>query len=203
MATGTRGFLILHGYENHRPIGHWQRWLADELESRGHVVLYPQLPAPDAPVLERWRRETLRELAALRAEVGAGGTVAVVAHSASAMLWLNEQQSGTRPQVDRVALVSPPEADVVAGIPPVAAFAWRPAGSGADQDPARLALGAPEAIVVVGGGDEFAPHGAEAVAPFVEARVVEVPGAGHITPTTGYGPWPEMLDWCEGRPAFR
>jgi hypothetical protein len=32
--------------------------------------------------------------------------------------------------------------------------------------------------------------------------VIEVPGAGHITPATGYGPWPEMLAWCEGRPVF-
>jgi predicted alpha/beta hydrolase family esterase len=23
-----------------------------------------------------------------------------------------------------------------------------------------------------------------------------LPGAGHINPDSGYGPWPSVLDWC-------
>ena len=42
--TPPAAYLILHGWQNHRPEGHWQRWLAGELEARGHVVRYPQLP---------------------------------------------------------------------------------------------------------------------------------------------------------------
>lgn len=25
--TGLRSFLILHGWQNHRPADHWQHWL--------------------------------------------------------------------------------------------------------------------------------------------------------------------------------
>lgn len=34
----ARSFLILHGWQNHRPEGHWQRGLADALAARGHHV---------------------------------------------------------------------------------------------------------------------------------------------------------------------
>jgi predicted alpha/beta hydrolase family esterase len=185
-------FLILHGYENHRPPAHWQRWLALELTARGHDVRYPQLPDPDHPSREAWRDAALANLATLTE-----GTVTVVAHSASALLWLHEQTSGSRPRVDRVALVSPPEAAVVSTIPDVSAFAWEPHDRATPLD-----LGADDAIVVFGTGDEFAPHGSAGLAPFVIARAVDVEGGGHITPATGYGPWPEMLAWCEGLPAF-
>jgi predicted alpha/beta hydrolase family esterase len=68
--------LILHGWQNRRPDGHWQRWLAGELGASGAIVRYPQLPEPDEPVLDDWLR-------ALDAELD--GTVpdelTVVAHS--------------------------------------------------------------------------------------------------------------------------
>ena len=191
-------FLILHGYENRRPASHWQRWLSLELTARGHDVRYPQLPDPDQPDLERWRDVALANLATLTE-----GTIAVIAHSASALLWLHEQSSGSRVQVDRVALVAPPEASIARELEAVSAFAWPPEQGQAVQDHApRLHLGADDAIVVVGTGDEFAPHGAAGIAPFVDARTVELEGAGHITPASGFGPWPEMLAWCEGLPAF-
>ncbi|ROQ39463.1 hypothetical protein EDF46_1095 [Frondihabitans sp. PhB188] len=188
-------FLILHGYENHRPPGHWQRYLAEELTVRGHDVRYPQLPDPDAPDEAAWLEVALANLATLTE-----GPVTVVAHSASAVMWLRacsraDAEGIEVPRVARVAVVSPPEADVMLAIPAVAAFAWRPTGEPLD-------LRADEALVVIGGGDEFAPHGAAGIAPHVAAPVVEVPGAGHITPSSGYGEWPAMLDWCLGLPAF-
>ncbi|MGH1550815.1 hypothetical protein ACRAWB_17190 [Leifsonia poae] len=39
-----RAFLILHGWDNFRPPGHWQRELATALEQRDERVVYPQLP---------------------------------------------------------------------------------------------------------------------------------------------------------------
>ena len=51
-----RAFLILHGWQNHRPPAHWQFWLAERLRQRGELVLYPQLPAPDEPVLDLFGR---------------------------------------------------------------------------------------------------------------------------------------------------
>ena len=53
-ANDGRAFLILHGWQNHRPAAHWQHWLADRLTDLGHEVAYPQLPEPDDPDLERW-----------------------------------------------------------------------------------------------------------------------------------------------------
>lgn len=185
-------FLILHGYENHRPAGHWQRWLSLELTARGHDVRYPQLPDPDHPDLGAWRAAALANLATLTE-----GTVTVIAHSASAVMWLGLCQEGAAPAVDRVVLVAPPEASVMEGIAPVAGFAWR------SRDPAvPVSLGAEEALVLLGDDDEFAPHGADYLRPLVDAPVVELPGAGHLTPASGYGPWPEMLAWCLGEPAF-
>jgi hypothetical protein len=52
-----RGFLLLHGWQNHRPAGHWQHWLAGQLTALGYEVAYPQLPDPDHPDLERWLAE--------------------------------------------------------------------------------------------------------------------------------------------------
>src|SRR5919108_130758 len=40
-------YLILHGWQNHRPEDHWQHWLADRLTEPRHQVVYPQLPDPD------------------------------------------------------------------------------------------------------------------------------------------------------------
>jgi hypothetical protein len=190
-------FLILHGYENRRPPGHWQRWLSLELTARGHDVRYPQLPDPDHPDLGRWRQAALTNLATLTE-----GTVTVIAHSASAVLWLHEQSRGSAPRVDRVALVSPPAPDVMEGIEAVRAFAWRPA-EGDPQDPAgRLPLGAREAILIAGDDDAFLPDGVAATWSGLGARQIELAGAGHITPSSGFGAWPEMLAWCLGERAF-
>ncbi len=58
------GVLIVHGWQNHRPAGHWQRELAERLTADGHRVRYPQFPEPDVPVPEDW-------LALLRSELAA------------------------------------------------------------------------------------------------------------------------------------
>ena len=50
----ARRFLVLHGWENHRPVEHWEWWLTDQLRSRGEQVLHPQLPSPDHPRLDDW-----------------------------------------------------------------------------------------------------------------------------------------------------
>jgi len=36
--------LLLHGWQNHRPAGHWQHQLADDLTADGVDVSYPALP---------------------------------------------------------------------------------------------------------------------------------------------------------------
>ncbi|MFJ7064340.1 RBBP9/YdeN family alpha/beta hydrolase [Streptomyces sp. NPDC101115] len=188
-------YLILHGFQNHRPPGHWQYWLAGELRERGHEVRYPQLPEADAPVLEHW-------LAALE-EHGKreeDGEFVVIAHSLSVLLWLRAVAAGRAPEADRVLLVAPPSPQVTASIPEIAGFAD---GLGLDQG-RHLAPGGVRARLVYGDGDPYCPEGAD-----VHYGVPlgldpdHVPGGGHLNPEHGgYGPWPSVLEWCEN-PAAR
>jgi len=71
-----RRFLVLHGYQNHRPAGHWQWLLTEQLRTAGEQVLYPQLPAPEQPSRADWTALLRAELA----QLGTGERV-VVAHS--------------------------------------------------------------------------------------------------------------------------
>ena len=74
-----RVFLILHGLANHRPPGHWQRWLAERLRSHGEAVVYPALPDPDRPRLALWEGALREHLAAV-----AGRERIVICHSSPA-----------------------------------------------------------------------------------------------------------------------
>src|SRR4051794_378851 len=114
-----RRFLVLHGWQNHRPSHHWQWLLVEELRSRGEQVLYPQLPDPDRPSLGTWTDILLAELDML----GDGERI-VIAHSASVPLWLHTAPvvAATRP-VDRVLLVAPPSRDMLAQHDAIAEFA--------------------------------------------------------------------------------
>ena len=112
-------FLIVHGWENRRPDGHWQRWLAGELADRGHAVRYPQFPEPDEPVLADWLGLLRDELAGL----DRGRERVLVCHSLAVLLWWQAAPSLGELQPDRVLLVAPPSADVLRSYPAVAAFA--------------------------------------------------------------------------------
>lgn len=180
-------FLLLHGFQNHRPPGHWHHWLAGRLAERGHEVRYPQLPEPDAPVLADW-------LAALRAQLArpAGGDeFVVVAHSLSVLLWL--RAAAVDPDgldVDRVLLVAPPSPAVTASIPEIAEFA-------AGLDLGAVRLKAP-ARLVYAAGDPYCPEGADV--PYGTPLGLDmdvIPGGAHLTPDSGYGEWPSALAWCE------
>ena len=179
-------FLILHGYQNRRPEGHWQRWLASELEGSGASVRYPQLPEPDEPVLDDW-------IAAI--ETALDGTdpdsLTVVCHSLGCAAWLafaarRVTAGRTDAAASRVLLVAPASDAVLLGIPEVAGFA-------ADGDAVHAA--AEHVIVVAGDADPYCPEGAGRV--FAEplgAELVTVPGGGHLTIDDGFGPFPLVLD---------
>ncbi|MDT9691845.1 alpha/beta hydrolase [Streptomyces sp. P9(2023)] len=180
-------FLLLHGFQNHRPPGHWHHWLAGRLAERGHEVRYPQLPEPDAPVLADW-------LAALRAQLArpaGGGEFVVVAHSLSVLLWL--RAAAVDPDgldVDRVLLVAPPSPAVTTSIPEIAEFA-----EGLDLGAVRLKA---PARLVYAAGDPYCPEGADV--PYGTPLALDmdmIPGGAHLTPDSGYGEWPSVLAWCE------
>lgn len=177
--------LILHGWQNRRPKDHWEHWLADRLTELGHHVAYPQLPDPDDPDLEVWLAELARHLGALPRD----GERVVVAHGASAVLWLHAVACGTEGlDVDRVLLVSPPSGSVLARYPQVRAFAAPPLDGLALPGPTRL---------VAGDDDPYCPEGARAV--FGDPLGIPadiVPGGAHLDLDAGYGSWPAVLEWC-------
>lgn len=177
-----RAFVILHGWENLRPPGHWQREVADALAAAGERVLYPQLPDPAHPSVEVWRGAATQALA----EAAAGGArITVVCHSLACLLWL-----GARPDdesaVERVLLVAPPSQEVVAGIPEIAAFAALP-----------VTRPGAETAIVASDADPYCPEGAEAAYGVpLGLPVTIIPGGGHLELSAGYGAWPSMLAWC-------
>ncbi|HEU0183300.1 MAG TPA: alpha/beta hydrolase [Agromyces mariniharenae] len=192
--------LILHGWQNRRPDGHWQRWLAGELEARGAGVRYPQLPEPDEPALDDWLRALDTELAGTDP-----ATLTVVAHSLGCLLWLAHASRraeaagavGVAPLARRVVLVAPPAPDVIRGIPEIAAFA--PASDDEGLRTALAASAAERTTIVAGDEDPYCPDGAERTyAVPLGAAFVEVGGGGHLTIDDGFGPFPLVRDLVSG-----
>ncbi|MGY1602079.1 RBBP9/YdeN family alpha/beta hydrolase [Geodermatophilus sp. SYSU D00815] len=189
----TSSFLLLHGWENRRPAGHWQHWLADRLAQDGAQVLYPQLPEPDAPVLADWLVDLRRNLRAQR-----GDERVLVCHSLAVLLWWHAAPSLGDLAPDRVLLVAPPAPGLIRTLPAVAAFV--PGAMGTTPLPEDVVR---RVRLVASDDDPYCPGGAEAVyaRPF-GLDVDLVPGAGHLEPASGYGPWPSVLEWCRD-PATR
>ena len=184
----SRRFLVLHGWENHRPPEHWQWQLVDALRGRGEQVLYPQLPSPDHPVLDDW----LEAFGAEWLQMGDGERV-VVAHSLGCLLWLHAAHRGlVDPPADRVLLVAPPSPAVTAAIPDIAEFV-------APVDPASVWSSSRTAVrLVASDADVYSTEGT-AHALYGEPLGLDgdvLPGAGHLTIEDGFGPWPAVLAWA-------
>ncbi|MFJ2397826.1 RBBP9/YdeN family alpha/beta hydrolase [Streptomyces sp. NPDC087843] len=183
-SSASRSFLILHGWQNRRPEGHWQHWLAGELAARGQGVTYPQLPDPDHPSLTSWLDRLHAHLDAQEHER------VVVCHSLAVPLWLHAVVRGTV-RADRVLLVAPPSEAVIAGYEDIAGFGR----SGATA--AHLRAAAPVTRLVAADNDPYCPGGAatEYGVPLgLDTDVV--PGGAHLDLEAGYGSWPSALSWC-------
>jgi len=184
-------YLLLHGLENHRPEGHWQRLLAGDLRRAGHQVLYPQLPDADSPSLEVWLDAVAAELA-LAAEAGDGPLV-VAAHSLGAVLWLHAAARGVDVVPDHVLLVAPAGPDELEEHAPE--FVLRPAEG--DVTAEQVAAAAGTTLLVWSGDDPWCAAGADAV--YAEPLGIPVglePGGGHLALGDGYGDWPRVGAWA-------
>jgi predicted alpha/beta hydrolase family esterase len=187
----TTSFLILHGIENHRPPEHWQFLLAARLVERDNEVRYPTLPDPDRPELERWLSTLRGELATL-----SGRQRVVVCHSLACLLWFRAAERGIGRPVDRLLLVAPPASErVLEGGASFRLDSFEP-------EAVRSSVSG-EIAIACSDADPYNPAGAQALYgdPLgVAATIVE--GAGHITPDSGFGPWPFAAEWClDGRPS--
>lgn len=185
-----RRFLVLHGWQNRRPRGHWQRWLVAELRAAGEQVTYPQLPDPQTPQLLAWSELLHAELDLLDDAPHAVERV-IVCHSLSCLLWLHYAQASrlTTP-VDRVLLVAPPGPS--AFVPQIASFAP------CSFDPTTIAGSAHSPLrLVCSDNDPYCPEQAATLYGHRLNLATEVlPSAGHLDSHTGYGPWPAVLAWC-------
>ena len=181
--------LIVHGWQNRRPEGHWQHWLAGRLRDDGHEVRYPQFPDPDVPVLGDWLELLRSELATLGR---GGGERVLVCHSLAVLLWWQAAPSLGELQPDRVLLVAPPSADVLRGYPEVAAFA--PPGIETTPLPEDLVA---RTRLVAADDDPYFPGGAASrYADRFGLDTDVVPGGQHLDLSAGYGSWPSVLAWC-------
>jgi serine hydrolase len=177
-------FLILHGLSGSGP-GHWQRWLAERLTQDGQAVRFPDLPDPDSPDPEAWRRVLLAELPELE-----GDERVVICHSLSCITWLAAADELERP-VDRVALVAPPS--LGAGLPEIEAFF--PVTATADD----VARAAAHTRLVCADNDPYCPEGAAALYGGPLGLPIDLhPGRGHLNVDAGLGPWPAMEAWAQG-----
>ena len=170
--------LILHGYEGNGP-DHWQSWLAGRLREDGHDVAYPDLPDPFDPDLDAW-------LGVLEAERRDGDVV--VCHSLACLLWLHHRARGGAP-AGRVLLVAPPGPSAAVEVPALAGF-FPVALDPSLAEGARLACSE---------NDPYCPEDARPA--YAEPLAIDadlLPGAGHINPDSGFGPWPSALAWCQG-----
>jgi serine hydrolase len=181
-----RSFLLLHGWQNYRPTGHWQHWLATQLTGLGCQVDYPQLPDPDHPDPRRWLAELHTRIAALP-----GQERTVICHSLACLLWLHAVARNTMPVlVDRVLLVAPPSPAVVQRHAEIAAFTPPPVTT------AQLSA-AKYTRIVSSDNDPYCPEGAAAsYGEPLSLPVDTLNGGAHLDLDAGYGPWPSLLDWC-------
>jgi serine hydrolase len=179
-------FLIVHGWQNRRPEGHWQNWLARELRAQGHQVCHPRLPNPDHPRVAAWLGALRDQLARMRY-----GERVVICHSLGAMAWLHlAHEGGPHPPVDRLLFVAPPSPAYLAAEPALAAFV--------PPEPVGNLVGATsraEPLLVCSDNDPCCKEGANRAYP-TGFDVNMIRGAGHIDIDAGYGAWPSLLAWC-------
>ena len=183
----TPRVLLLHGVQHRREQGHWLGWLAEELRRARIPVQYPQLPEPDAPTLDSWREVTHTELSML----GDGPRV-VIGHSLGTTLWGHlSHDLDPSLAVDRALLVGPPSHSIWWDA--IATFSFNP-----DTFGRSFSRAAQETLVLGRAQDQYRPESLDETTAGWDARIHELPGAGHINTDDGHGPWPWVLDWVRG-----
>jgi predicted alpha/beta hydrolase family esterase len=181
--TFGSAFLLLHGWQNHRPSGHWQHWLATSLRADGHEVHHPQLPDPDHPDPGAWTA-AIREVVERYPR-----RWTVICHSLSCTAWMHLATTLTRP-VDRLLFVAPPSISFLTDTPELRAFV--PPRNSLD----RLAGTSVTRPRLAYSDDD--PY-CDPPAPLIYPDTFDpdlIRGGGHLDMVAGLGPWPELKDWC-------
>jgi predicted alpha/beta hydrolase family esterase len=184
-----RGYLLIHGLENHRPVGHWMRDLASRLRKQGQYVAYPQLPNPETPVAEQWL-EVLNTEIELMHEAGADSMV-VIAHSLGCVTWLKfiaSQKSILK--IERVLLVAPADPKLLTMAPTFQ--------DALDDDLKPLIKShADEFYILAGDEDPWLPDGvANTFGKPFGVKPIIWQNVGHISVDDGFGSWDGIVYWA-------
>jgi len=187
MATARRRFVILHGWQNEHPEGHWERLLAERLTERGHDVCYPQFSDPDHPVLATWLKEIEASI-----EPDPGVEQVVIAHSLACAAWIHlADRNCDRLPVDRLVFVAPPSPKMLSETPELRGFQFP---DGGHLVVPRTSIAPPR--LVCSDNDPYCDPPADFL--YGDAFDVDAPpGCGHFDLDAQYGSWPSMLAWCE------
>ena len=181
--------LVIHGWGNTRPEGHWHRNLVTALRQQGHAVAYPQLPDTELPNRDAWIDVALNELAML-AEVSDDELV-VIGHSLGTLTWLHLAQHAALPErPSRVLLVAPADPDLCGDVPSF----QLDLNSTVVRNAAHTSAGS--TLFVGSDADPWTPRGvAETFAKPLDFPFFTIDGAGHFAGEEGWGPWQGFIDW--------
>ena len=183
--------LIIHGWGNERPEGHWHRLLATALRKEGHVVAYPQLPDTDLPSLAKWLAVLKVELDLLN-EAGDGELI-VFGHSLGCLTWLHIAQNNIlKEQASRVMLVAPADPDLCGE---VSDFQMDLSASAVKVAAHKAAC---STLLVGSDADHWLPKGIDATyATPLDLPFVLIEGAGHFAVEEGWTPWQGVINWVD------
>jgi predicted alpha/beta hydrolase family esterase len=181
--------LIIHGWGNERPEGHWHRLLATALRKEGHVVAYPQLPDTELPSLAKWLAVLRVELDMLK-EAGDGELI-VFGHSLGCLTWLHIAQNNMlKESASRVMLVAPADPGLCGEVPDFQLDLTITAVKAAAHKAAQSTL------LVGSDFDPWLPRGLEPTfATPLDLPYVLIQGAGHFAVEEGWTPWQGVINW--------
>lgn len=184
--------LLLHGWTNRRPEGHWMRLTAANLRNQGHQVWYPQFPNPDTPNPPEWQ-DLLRQESNMMDEIE-GGEKIVIAHSLGTINWLYGAMTDLfKKPFDRALLVAIPDpvkTSDTSGIEGEALDFGNPALGSQIQKWSR------QVLAVASDQDRWQPSGIDFYQP-LGIETMEIKGAGHFSLDDGWGAWSGLSKWAE------
>lgn len=184
--------LLLHGWTNKRPEGHWLRETSAALRASGNQVWYPQFPSPDTPDPAEWQ-ELLRQESNMMDEVDSGEKIAI-AHSLGTINWLFGAMSDlyTKP-FDRVLLVAIPDPVMTSQ---AEGIQGDPYDLTVPHFPHQIRKWSKSITAVSSDNDHWQPNGLDFYQNLnIPTQVI--PGAGHFSLDDGWGRWPGLETWIE------
>jgi len=184
--------LLLHGWTNRRPEGHWMRLTAAALRNQGHQVWYPQFPAPETPNPADWQ-DLLRQESNMMDEVE-GGEKIVIAHSLGTINFLYGALTDlfTKP-FDRALLVAIPDPVMTSE---TTGIEGEPLEFSNPALKPQMNKWAARVTAVASDKDRWQPNGTDFYQP-LSLETIEVLGAGHFSLDDGWGAWSGLETWVE------